>query len=351
LLKSLSLSNFQSHKKSLLEFSPNVNSIIGSSNSGKTAILRALYWIIYNRPSGIDFVSHWNRDKKGNPVNKTSANIVFDNEEIERIKSEEQSGYLVNGKLLEAVGLSVPDSVSQLINMDEVNIQRQMDSPFLLSESPADVARFFNKIINLDLIDEVLSKAENKRRKLNASIESNQERKKSLTLEIENYNWLDLAESLFEKIDNIETKNKELIEKKEAIYSLMITLNGTVVTKNKYEKIINDSDIIIEKLERFIGANKEHEKKKAEIKTILMYYEEAHLVLVNTKGIEKASKIIEQIEEIDNEDDQDKKDLLQSIIETLETTEINIDKYKKQIDKLEKQLPDICPLCGGKIHG
>ena len=79
MISGLLLKNFQSHKKTILHFHPGVNAIIGKSNSGKTAILRALYWIIYNRPSGISFVSFWNRDKKGNPIEPTLAQIINNN--------------------------------------------------------------------------------------------------------------------------------------------------------------------------------------------------------------------------------------------------------------------------------
>jgi len=37
-----------------------------------------------------------------------------------------------------------------MFNFDSVNIQKQMDAPFLLSESAGEVARFFNSTIWLE---------------------------------------------------------------------------------------------------------------------------------------------------------------------------------------------------------
>ena len=59
MIKSLELFNFQSHAHTLIEFSDGVNIISGTSDSGKSAILRALRWVIRNEPSGLGVVSWW----------------------------------------------------------------------------------------------------------------------------------------------------------------------------------------------------------------------------------------------------------------------------------------------------
>ena len=58
MIQSIRLINFQSHKDSFIEFSPNDTVLIGTSNSGKTAVLRALDWILKNRPLGTSFIRH-----------------------------------------------------------------------------------------------------------------------------------------------------------------------------------------------------------------------------------------------------------------------------------------------------
>ena len=66
MIDKISIKNFQSHPNTELELDPGINVITGSSDNGKTSIFRALYWIIYNRPSGNSFISNWIKDEKGN---------------------------------------------------------------------------------------------------------------------------------------------------------------------------------------------------------------------------------------------------------------------------------------------
>ena len=66
MIDKIKIENIQSHKNTELNLSNGINVIVGSSNNGKSAILRALYWAIYNRPLGIDTLcSHWALDDKG----------------------------------------------------------------------------------------------------------------------------------------------------------------------------------------------------------------------------------------------------------------------------------------------
>jgi len=172
LIQSVKLTHFQSHENTLINLHPGVNSIIGSSNSGKTSVLRGLLWVIYNRPSGQAFISHWNQTKKGVPIESTEVAVTLENDTIIRGRDKDFNGYRINDKKpLEAIRMDVPEIVSSLFNLGEVNIQKQMDAPFLLSESAGEVARFFNREIRLDLIDRILSAAERVRRTTNNLIE------------------------------------------------------------------------------------------------------------------------------------------------------------------------------------
>jgi exonuclease SbcC len=139
MISSITLTNFQSHDINFLRLSSGVNVIIGSSDSGKTAILRALNWCVYNRPSGKAHISYWNKDLK----DETTVVITKKQGQVLRIRGNDFNGYRiargdpddVSVIELEAVGTDVPEEVTKLLNLSEVNIQRQMDRPFLISES------------------------------------------------------------------------------------------------------------------------------------------------------------------------------------------------------------------------
>lgn len=57
-IKSIEIENFQSHKYSKLDFSENLNVIVGPSDNGKSAIIRALKWVLFNEPKGTEFIRY-----------------------------------------------------------------------------------------------------------------------------------------------------------------------------------------------------------------------------------------------------------------------------------------------------
>ena len=66
---------------------------------------------------------------------------------------KERNGYELNGQRFEAIGVTVPDPVSEFFNWSEVNVQRQQDKAFLLSQNAGEVASFLNRTVRLDAID------------------------------------------------------------------------------------------------------------------------------------------------------------------------------------------------------
>jgi len=57
------------------------------------------------------------------------------------------------------MGQTVPEVISRLIDLQEINCQFQFDQHFLLSSSAGEVSRFFNEMANLSIIDLSFSRA------------------------------------------------------------------------------------------------------------------------------------------------------------------------------------------------
>ena len=138
MIKKIWLKNFQSHENTHLEFEKGINSIIGNSDSGKTAIIRALLWVFTNRPLGDSIISNW--------ADEVAVGVRFsEGVEIIRRRNKDFNGYILKNrdKQLEfkAIGTDVPEEIRQVINMNSINIQKQFDSPFLLADTPGEVAR------------------------------------------------------------------------------------------------------------------------------------------------------------------------------------------------------------------
>ncbi len=55
-IKELHIREFQSHEATALQFHPGLNVLVGPSDSGKSAIVRALRWCLHNEPRGEAFI-------------------------------------------------------------------------------------------------------------------------------------------------------------------------------------------------------------------------------------------------------------------------------------------------------
>ena len=350
MIKKIRLENFQSHKDSFLEFHPGVNSIIGSSNQGKTSILRGLYWTVYNRPSALRLISHWNRDKNGNPIKDSKVTIENDKSIISRIKNKELNGYEINKKSLEAIGMDIPEEIQTAFNLEEVNIQKQMDAPFLLSETAGEVARFFNRIIRLDLIDKVLSNAESLRRSLNKDIVNNEKRESELDKAIEKLDWIEEAEILTSKWQELQDKEKQILIKKEKLEVNIEEIN----LNNKIIKEVFDIKKTEEKISEIEDLTHKQEKIRDKINSLEISigdYNNKLTVLNNLFDSQVAEEIYNRIENLlyNKENETKIYNKLFSDIEDIKENENKVVEVIKVIKDLTLLIPDICPLCGNQI--
>ena len=168
---SIHLENFQSHEDTTLELDPGVNVIIGPSDSGKTAIVRALRWLVWNRPTGEAFRSSWGGD--------TTVTIYLDKRMVSRVRTKNHNAYYIDDQVYEAFKADVPSDVVKLLNIDSINLQQQLDRPFLLDAHPSQVAQYLNEVAHLDVIDRALGRLTKWIRAIEADIRthtSNQER-------------------------------------------------------------------------------------------------------------------------------------------------------------------------------
>lgn len=144
MLEAIILLNFQRHEKLTLRLSPTVTTITGKSDSGKSSVIRALYWLTFNRPLGDSFVRHG--------FSKCKVTIKLDSRKLSRRKAKGNQ-YLLDDKQFDAVRFDVPEEIQNLLNLGPENFQRQHDPHFWLSLSSGDLSRELNRIVSLDLID------------------------------------------------------------------------------------------------------------------------------------------------------------------------------------------------------
>lgn len=206
-LASVKIKNFQSHQETAFALSPGINAFIGESNQGKSATLRSILWAVDNRPGGDAIVSDWARDEKGNITDACSVTVTStDGGTLRRIKDGARNGYDVNGAKLNAIRTSVPEEVSNFFGLGPVNIQRQLDQPYMLSISPGERARVFNNLIRLEDIDRCLSSIETLRR---ATVKDMDNQKEAGAKEAAQLKALDWVPSVSERMTKLTQWDEE----------------------------------------------------------------------------------------------------------------------------------------------
>lgn len=256
------LKNFQSHKKSILNLIPGVNVIIGSSDVGKTAIVRALRWLVWNRPQGEAFRSYWG--------GITSIKVQTDEGIIKRIRGNKNQ-YFVNELELNAIKSEVPAEVNSFLNMNEINLQTQFSRPFLLDSSPGEVAQHFNKTAHLDAIDLSNKNVQHWVRQINQDILVNEEKLKELEENLKEFKNLDVVEELIIFIEKLTNKKKEYEKQIIQLTSLIQNWKQILQEQKDLEKITQLESIL--NIALTITEQKNKLKKEKEIiSTIISNY-------------------------------------------------------------------------------
>lgn len=350
MILSLDIKNYQSHKNTHIDFCTTTNSLIGDSNSGKTSVLRALSWAITNRPAGDAAVSHWARNEKGNQTEDMEVTVTTDQHVITRSKTKLGNFYIVDGKKLEAVGMDVPAEVSQAFNMSDVNIQKQMDAPFLLAETPGNVAKFFNQLVHLDSIDAYLQSVESKKRSTRTELDFRRQQRESTEKQLTTLDWVPRAKELLAETQELERKRdalhseymalaaqvEEYIESEEKIYSITRIIDGALP--------------YIENIRSILGRQKELGIEDAALVRSIQEYEAGQIIMAIDVDFERLARLISKIQIIKQESTElqhEYEDIDRSIhtYESLNTSSIDA-----EIATLTASIPETCPVCGGPLH-
>lgn len=210
MLQIVKIKNFQNHKSTEISLDGGVNIISGSSDCGKTAIFRAINWVLSNRPSGFGF-KPWDSSKK----DTTEVSLQFDGGTVTRIKGNTVDKYILakdGGETQEYSSLNrqVPAEVLDFINLQEYNLGSQHDSPFFVAESPSQAASMLNEISGLSIIDSSLANINSKIRENTAKQKQLEGDIESLLSKIQKIEFIDEADKLLVHLESLSAENERL---------------------------------------------------------------------------------------------------------------------------------------------
>ena len=206
MLEYLTLTNIKKHKSLTLNFVDGINVIVGITESGKTAALKGLLWGLKNMSTGVRLVNH--------DANSCAVEIGLDSNVITRSWSKSSNQFKLNDKEFEAFKTDVPVEIKALVNLEDINIQKRRDMPFMVHAKDTDNAEMFSKMLDLDEINTVITNSnafvkDGKKDKSEAEVEHT-----ALSKSLEKYKDIDTAktelDSIFASIDILNVNLTEI---------------------------------------------------------------------------------------------------------------------------------------------
>lgn len=205
MLKQLAIQNFQSHQATTVVFGRKLTCVCGPSNQGKTAILRALGWIINNRPRGSGFIRNGSDDACVTLTLDDGRTVTRRRDRKGRINE-----YQVGGETLTALGADVPEQVTNLLGLADINVSNQLAQHFLLLDPPGQIAKTINEAVHLERAEAVVDRASAKVREVKALVKVQDDRAKALDLALGAFSWLDGAIATLGVVNALATKLEAL---------------------------------------------------------------------------------------------------------------------------------------------
>jgi len=347
MINSIKIQNFQSHINTHLELDPGVNAIVGPSDCGKSAVFRALNWLINNRPGGQEFHS-W---AGGDP----SVTLDLDDATITRSRRGNENIYKLDDQEFKAFGTTVPQPIQNALNISDINFQFQLDDPFMFGESPGNIARKLNEVVDLAIIDKALFNINQRYRSEINQLKNAEDKKTALSDELEGYSWLSEAETHLYKLERLD---ESIIDNKQQALALEIFIKeighiekeidqistGPIEVENEIQELIDldnriekdfeDSKILDDLISEIDGLKEEVEKAQG----CLRFESAVQEALALDHDV--AAKWVDR-------------NKFKRFLDDIKTTWQDVDSKKEELEKLEEQFHDImpeeCPLCGQEV--
>lgn len=351
MFKSIRIKNFQSHKDTMIEFDKGITILKGKSSDGKTAILRALNWVINNKPDGDSFRSWWGGD--------TEVTLTLeDGTEVIRRRTDKVNEYQIKETHYTALNRGVPEDIQALINMSDVNIQKQLDSAFLLNKSSGDIAKILNSTVDLSIIDETISNLTQEYNQVNSAIKQGREQIAYYVRELSKYKDLEemqaylsslqIKEDYLIKVQKDITNAQELIRSFSSLSEELNEATDKVEYDNKVREVLES---LATKQKEVMTINSDITKLDKTLKTYKGAMVDLSNIKEENKNLMEAENSCTILVDIDTKLD----DTIRTCREIEETITIhtehtmNYEQVKVELAKLNSEfkelMPDVCPLC------
>jgi DNA repair ATPase RecN len=182
MLTRIKLVNFQKHANLEIHFDKRMTVVVGATDSGKSAVIRAIQWVCLNNLPGLAFMRHG--------AKAVRVELDVDGHTIARYRAKSKNGYSLDGKEFASFGNSVPEPIKEILKVSEMNFQSQHDAPFWMSLPSGELARQLNEVVDLKVIDTSAAHASLEYKRFYSRYKASQEMMESLDDDLQATNWI-----------------------------------------------------------------------------------------------------------------------------------------------------------------
>ena len=343
MITELYIDNFQSHKETKIIFTQGVNVIVGKSDTGKSAIIRALRWLVFNRPMGEAFRSHWGGD--------TEVEAIIDGMgAVSRLRSKSENLYIVDrNHEYKALKGEVPSEIQELLKLTDINFQGQIDPHFLLSKTSGEAASLLNQASNLHLIDvgtkNLASGLKNKKISLLATAEQIQMRQE----ELESYEHVDEYDEELVALEKIQLEVSVLENKRHDLADLIqpIILGQDTVDKKQW---VDDAKAEWDRLNDLSQVRVDMASEAGELEQLIYKITAAESIIEQSPDdcMAELEDLVEKHKQAD--EIYERRTKLERLLFAIQMADEHLTDCLIELDELqttfEENMPDVCPLCG-----
>lgn len=309
------LENFQSHKHSELELSPLLNVLKGESGHGKTAFLRALYWIYENKTEESD-----PRDNIHKKEEYAKATVYLDNgyivsRVVERKKSG-KNGYEVYDPTdgsFNYYNTKSHEMIKDLLGFTKLNIdtgkeiplnfQMQADGWFYIGKqyTATERAKILGSVYQTHFVDAVMKDLDADTKRMSIQMKEKTALVERTEDSLSQYSHLPQVEENIQKIEKLKAELELKIQRKEKIDQMLQTMNKlekdiqTVEHTLDSLKSLSEAQTKLHDVFRLNDRKEKLEEKKTRWNDLRIEASKSKKILDSLKDIEQARSILGMI--------------------------------------------------------
>lgn len=347
MLAKLGLKNIQCHRDLLINLDK-ITVFTGSTDSGKTSILRGLQYALLNNNSGDAITT--------NGESMCEVSLTCDNHTITRGWSKSKNYYALDDKEFTAFRTDVPAQISNLFNISEVNVQNRRDLPFMVYFKASECAEQFSQMLDLSEINNAIQTSNKRLKDAETEISALNSRKREIEKQLLEYTGLGYAFADFESLVEMDAECTNVKSALDIANSLYIC---GVEAQKSYDNCAKVPQSIHDELDVLFTLYNDCKSAYNTCNEVNMWIDNEVYALQSESALRLSVTAIEDITEVYK---------LNNVVQANETMiskyEVDIkneqccqsttikclDVMKTAEQELHDNFPDICPLCGGTNH-